>query len=255
MHYQNNPFPNSQLIYNLNFPEPIHNYQVNPFNKYQNPSTSFNYPSLNDMPVYKSVIALQKDGGRKPISVTFYPKNTDIKDNLSVDQNKIFSNIPSTTSNPTEPKIIQKNETKVEPKIEEKSEQSKPELKQESSKETDTQIKQEKVIKEDLTTKKSKEKNEDESDSEENQFKKDNKTEGNGENDKNNEEDDEILSSLSEDNEEEADQESSDYLLAQYEKVHRVRNKWKVVFKDAILHCNGKEYVFEKVTGELDRDW
>jgi transcription initiation factor TFIIA large subunit len=49
--------------------------------------------------------------------------------------------------------------------------------------------------------------------------------------------------------------ETKDFLLAQYEKVHRVKNKWKCTFKDAILHINGKEYVFEKVVGELERDW
>ncbi len=48
---------------------------------------------------------------------------------------------------------------------------------------------------------------------------------------------------------------TKDFLLAQYEKVHRVRNKWKCTFKDAILHLNGKEYVFDKVVGELERDW
>ena len=50
-------------------------------------------------------------------------------------------------------------------------------------------------------------------------------------------------------------EEAKDFLLAQYEKVHRVRNKWKIGFKDAVLHFNGKEYVFDKVVGELDRDW
>jgi len=48
---------------------------------------------------------------------------------------------------------------------------------------------------------------------------------------------------------------SKDFLLAQYEKVHRVRNKWKCIFKDAILHINGKEYVFDRVNAELERDW
>jgi hypothetical protein len=49
--------------------------------------------------------------------------------------------------------------------------------------------------------------------------------------------------------------EATDFLLAQYDKVHRVRNKWKCTFKDAVLHINGKEYVFERVVGELERDW
>ncbi len=49
--------------------------------------------------------------------------------------------------------------------------------------------------------------------------------------------------------------EGKDYLYAQYDKVHRVKNKWKCSFKDAILQINGKEYIFEKVVGELERDW
>jgi transcription initiation factor TFIIA large subunit len=55
--------------------------------------------------------------------------------------------------------------------------------------------------------------------------------------------------------EDKSETEAKDFLLAQYEKVHRVRNKWKCTFKDAILHINEKEYVFEKVVGELERDW
>lgn len=69
-----------------------------------------------------------------------------------------------------------------------------------------------------------------------------------------NEEDDESLSPLSSESGDH-ETETKDFLLAQYEKVHRVRNKWKVTFKDAVLHNNGKEYVFDRVVGELDRDW
>ena len=65
--------------------------------------------------------------------------------------------------------------------------------------------------------------------------------------------DDELLSSLS--NESNEQEEAKDFLLAQYEKVHRIRNKWKIIFIDAILRLNGKEYLFDKVVGELDRDW
>ena len=65
--------------------------------------------------------------------------------------------------------------------------------------------------------------------------------------------DDELLSSLSSESNEQ--EEAKDFLLAQYEKVHRIRNKWKIIFIDAILRLNGKEYLFDKVVGELDRDW
>ena len=64
---------------------------------------------------------------------------------------------------------------------------------------------------------------------------------------------DELLSSLSSESNEQ--EEVKDFLLAQYEKVHRIRNKWKIIFIDAILRLNGKEYLFDKVVGELDRDW
>lgn len=69
-----------------------------------------------------------------------------------------------------------------------------------------------------------------------------------------NDEGDELLSPLlSDSNDLEAD--VKDFLLAQYEKVHRVKNKWKIHLKDAILHTNGREFVFDRVVGELDRDW
>lgn len=69
------------------------------------------------------------------------------------------------------------------------------------------------------------------------------------------EEEEDELSSVTSDSEEYIESEAKDFLLAQYEKVHRVRNKWKCVFHDAVLHINGKEYVFERVVGELERDW
>ena len=49
--------------------------------------------------------------------------------------------------------------------------------------------------------------------------------------------------------------EGKDFLYTQYEKVHRVKTKWKCVFKDAVLQINGKEYIFDKISGELERDW
>jgi transcription initiation factor TFIIA large subunit len=64
---------------------------------------------------------------------------------------------------------------------------------------------------------------------------------------------DEELSELSKDSN--LENECKDTLYAQYEKVHRVKNKWKCSFKDAVLQINGKEYVFDKVTGELERNW
>ena len=64
-----------------------------------------------------------------------------------------------------------------------------------------------------------------------------------------------LISSLNSDNDDEAQEKYSDFLIAQYEKVHRVKSKWRINLKDVILHCNGKEMVFERITGELKRDW
>ena len=38
-------------------------------------------------------------------------------------------------------------------------------------------------------------------------------------------------------------------------KVHRVKEKWRITLRDAIYHCKNKEYVLDRVTGELTRDW
>lgn len=34
-----------------------------------------------------------------------------------------------------------------------------------------------------------------------------------------------------------------------YDKVARVKNKWKTVFKDGMIHINGKDYLFTKCQG------
>ncbi|RAL60318.1 hypothetical protein DID88_000094 [Monilinia fructigena] len=41
-------------------------------------------------------------------------------------------------------------------------------------------------------------------------------------------------------------------MLCMYDKVQRVKNKWKCVMKDGVLTVNGKEYVFHKATGEYE---
>jgi len=43
-----------------------------------------------------------------------------------------------------------------------------------------------------------------------------------------------------------------DYMLCTYDKVQRVKNKWKCVLKDGILTTNKKEYLFHKATGEFE---
>lgn len=37
-----------------------------------------------------------------------------------------------------------------------------------------------------------------------------------------------------------------------YDKVARVKNKWKCVLKDGVIHINGKDYLFSKCTGEFE---
>ncbi|KAI1165735.1 transcription factor IIA, alpha/beta subunit [Nemania serpens] len=53
-----------------------------------------------------------------------------------------------------------------------------------------------------------------------------------------------------EDNEE--DEDGGQIMLCMYDKVQRVKNKWKCVLKDGVLNVNGKDYVFHKATGEFE---
>ena len=71
--------------------------------------------------------------------------------------------------------------------------------------------------------------------------------------DKKNEGDEEVLSALSEESNNE--KEYKNHLLAQYEKVKRVKSKWKVTLKGCIAQKDNMEYVCGKVHGELSRDW
>ena len=71
--------------------------------------------------------------------------------------------------------------------------------------------------------------------------------------DKKNEGNEEDLSALSEESNNEIDY--SNNLLAQYEKVKRVKNKWKVTLKGCIAQKDDMEYVCGKVHGEVSRDW
>ena len=71
--------------------------------------------------------------------------------------------------------------------------------------------------------------------------------------DKDKEEEEDELSSYNEDSYNEKD--FSNLLLAQYEKVKRVKNKWKVSLKGCIVQKDKKEYVCGKIHGELAREW
>ncbi|KAI9839402.1 MAG: transcription factor IIA subunit alpha [Sclerophora amabilis] len=50
----------------------------------------------------------------------------------------------------------------------------------------------------------------------------------------------------------EEDEQLSPIMLCMYDKVQRVKNKWKCVLKDGVLSVNGREYVFHKATGEFE---
>ncbi|KAI1323216.1 transcription factor IIA, alpha/beta subunit [Xylariaceae sp. FL0255] len=48
------------------------------------------------------------------------------------------------------------------------------------------------------------------------------------------------------------DEDAGQIMLCMYDKVQRVKNKWKCVLKDGVLNVNGKDYVFHKATGEYE---
>jgi hypothetical protein len=55
-----------------------------------------------------------------------------------------------------------------------------------------------------------------------------------------------INSDLDDDDDDE-NQKTDHLILCQYEKVSRIKNKWKCILKDGIVHINGKDYVFNRV--------
>ncbi|KAF5027564.1 hypothetical protein F66182_306 [Fusarium sp. NRRL 66182] len=72
------------------------------------------------------------------------------------------------------------------------------------------------------------------------------------------EDDDDAINSDLDDPEEDRDDDDVDdeglgnIMLCMYDKVQRVKNKWKCTLKDGVLTVNGKEYVFHKATGEYE---
>ncbi|KAF8160702.1 transcription factor IIA, alpha/beta subunit [Crassisporium funariophilum] len=55
-----------------------------------------------------------------------------------------------------------------------------------------------------------------------------------------------------EDEEEEGAAGETDIVFCTYDKVARVKNKWKCILKDGMIHINGKDYLFAKCTGEFE---
>ncbi|KAJ6576338.1 transcription factor IIA, alpha/beta subunit-domain-containing protein [Mycena sp. CBHHK59/15] len=45
---------------------------------------------------------------------------------------------------------------------------------------------------------------------------------------------------------------NSDIVFCTYDKVARVKSKWKCILKDGMIHANGKDYLFSRCTGEFD---
>lgn len=43
----------------------------------------------------------------------------------------------------------------------------------------------------------------------------------------------------------------SNLILAQFEKVTRSKSKWKCVLKEGMMNINGNDYTFSKATGEF----
>ncbi|KAJ7679093.1 transcription factor IIA alpha/beta subunit [Mycena polygramma] len=44
----------------------------------------------------------------------------------------------------------------------------------------------------------------------------------------------------------------TDIVFCTYDKVARVKNKWKCVLKDGMIHTGGKDYLFQRCTGEFE---
>ncbi|TNY18477.1 transcription factor IIA, alpha/beta subunit-domain-containing protein [Rhodotorula diobovata] len=71
--------------------------------------------------------------------------------------------------------------------------------------------------------------------------------------------DDDAINSDLDDDEDEDDEDDvdgadpgGDLVIALYEKVQRVKNKWKVTLKDGLVSVNGREYLFAKCQGEFE---
>ncbi|TPX64213.1 hypothetical protein SpCBS45565_g06070 [Spizellomyces sp. 'palustris'] len=61
-----------------------------------------------------------------------------------------------------------------------------------------------------------------------------------------------IGSDLDDEDSEDETADVSHIILCQYEKVNRVKNKWKCTLKDGIITVNGRDYVFNKAQGDFE---
>lgn len=70
---------------------------------------------------------------------------------------------------------------------------------------------------------------------------------GDDEDDEDDLDDNDNINSDLDESDDEGDAETSNLMLCQYEKVSRVKNKWKCVFKDGVINVNGQDHLFNKV--------
>ncbi|KAJ1554461.1 hypothetical protein HK096_003451, partial [Nowakowskiella sp. JEL0078] len=86
-------------------------------------------------------------------------------------------------------------------------------------------------------------------------------SDGNDDDDDDEEDDDdgEICSDLDDEESEDEEREADHLILCQYEKVSRIKNRWRCVLKDGIINVNGKDYLLIVIlsgkctTSECDR--
>ncbi|KXN70055.1 transcription factor IIA, alpha/beta subunit [Conidiobolus coronatus NRRL 28638] len=53
-------------------------------------------------------------------------------------------------------------------------------------------------------------------------------------------------------NDDDGNEETEHIILCQYDKVSRTKNKWKCVLKDGIISVNGRDYLFNKASGDFE---
>ncbi|KAJ3410226.1 transcription factor IIA subunit alpha [Chytridiales sp. JEL 0842] len=70
--------------------------------------------------------------------------------------------------------------------------------------------------------------------------------------DDNDDDPDNLNSDLDSSDSDDEDPDMENMILCQYEKVSRIKNKWKCVFKDGVISVDGKDYLFSKANAEFE---
>ena len=65
---------------------------------------------------------------------------------------------------------------------------------------------------------------------------------------------DSLGSDLDDEDEEETEElnDQKCLVLCQYDKVTRIKTKWRASLKDGIMHLNGTDYAFHRANGEFE---